>query len=62
MRVVASSAVDASDVTYYYAMDSGTSAAATGMDVTTGVHTVNIVAKDVYGNAATVGRLSGAGG
>ena len=55
VRVVASSAVDASDVTYYYAMDSGASAAATGMDVTTGVHTVNIVAKDVYGNAASVG-------
>ena len=36
VRVVASSAVDASDVTYYYAMDSGASAAATGMDVTTG--------------------------
>lgn len=47
---------DASAVTYLYAMDGGTSAAGTGMDVTTGVHTVNIVAVWTNGdNTATVG-------
>ncbi len=55
VNVVASSAEDASKVTYYYDMDGGTSAAATGMDVTAGVHTVNIKAADEYNNTATVG-------
>ena len=55
VTVVAASAVDASKVTYYYDMDGGTSAAATGMDVTQGVHTVNIRAVDEYGNSTVVG-------
>ncbi|HML68752.1 MAG TPA: Ig-like domain-containing protein [Clostridia bacterium] len=55
VTVVASSAADASKVTYYYDMDSGTSAAATGMDVVAGVHTVNIKAVDEYGNTTVVG-------
>ena len=55
VTVVASSAVDASKVTYFYDMDGGTSAAAAGMDVTAGVHTVNIKAVDEYNNTATVG-------
>ena len=55
VTVVANNAVDASKVTYYYDMDGGTSAAATGMDVVAGVHTVNIKAVDEYGNSTVVG-------
>jgi hypothetical protein len=55
VTVVAASAVDASKVTYYYAMDDGTSAAATSMDVVSGVHTVNILATDEYGNTTNLG-------
>lgn len=55
VTVVASSAADASKVTYYYDMDGGTSAAGTGMDVVAGVHTVNIKAVDEYGNTTVVG-------
>ncbi len=55
VTVVAASAVDASKVTYYYAMDDGTSAAGTGMDVVAGVHTVNILAVDEFGNTANFG-------
>jgi len=55
VTVVANSSVDASKVTYYYDMDGGTSAAGTGMDVTAGVHTVNIKAVDEYGNTTIVG-------
>ncbi len=55
VTVVAASAVDASKVTYYYAMDDGTSAAATSMDVVAGVHTVNILATDEYGNTTNLG-------
>ncbi len=55
VTVVAVSSVDASKVTYYYDMDGGASAAAASMEVTQGVHTVNIKAVDEYGNSAVVG-------
>jgi len=55
VNVTASSSVDASKVTYYYDMDGGTSAAAASMEVTSGVHTVNIKAVDEYGNTSVVG-------
>ncbi len=55
VSVVASSATDASKVTYYYAMDGGTSAAGTGMDVVAGVHTVDITAMDEFSNTQKVG-------
>ncbi|MEN6635523.1 MAG: Ig-like domain-containing protein, partial [Clostridiaceae bacterium] len=55
VTVVANSSVDASKVTYYYAMDDGTSAAAASMDVVSGVHTVNILATDEFGNTTNLG-------
>jgi hypothetical protein len=55
VTVTATSSVDASKVTYYYDMDGGASAAAVSMDVTSGVHTVNIKAVDEFGNTAVVG-------
>jgi hypothetical protein len=55
VTVTASSSVDASKVTYYYDMDGGTSAAAANMEVTSGVHTVNIRAEDEFGNSTVVG-------
>ncbi|MBA4348050.1 MAG: hypothetical protein C0413_04280 [Clostridiales bacterium] len=55
VTVTANSAVDASKVTYYYDMDGDASASAANMEVTSGVHTVNIKAVDEYGNSAIVG-------
>jgi len=55
VTVTANSSVDDSKVIYYYDMDGGVSAAASNMEVTSGVRTVNIKAVDEYGNAAVVG-------
>jgi len=53
--VQASSAVDASVVSYYYSFDGGAEELGDSMSVTSGVHTINVTARDEFKNQTPLG-------